>query len=165
MRVDVRKFLSEIDASIKENIEFSSDKKYRLTENKYYCDGFNNANPGNKGGWTIASFYNEDETLFTFFTIEKEQFTNNEAELFGVLYCCRFANNNSIIYTDSQNTIAWIIRAGRLLQLKSRPELTKFAKMCSDIINEKHLILKWVSRERNIAGIFNDKFDPIHKLF
>src|SRR5574343_562289 len=165
MYSDLKIFLSEIDSRVNENMEYSSGEKYLFDSNVRYCDGFNDTNPGTKGGWTIASYYNDKETLFSVYTIEKENFTNNEAELLGVLYAARFAKNNTTIYTDSQNTMLWIKRAGRLLQLKSRPDLTKTAKICFDIINEKHLKLEWVCREKNIAGMFNDKFNPIDKLF
>ena len=95
MNSDLKIFLSEIDSRVNENMEYSSDKKYLFDSSVCYCDGFNDTNPGTKGGWTIASYYNDKETLFSVYTIEKENFTNNEAELLGVLYAARFANNNT----------------------------------------------------------------------
>ncbi|OGE44777.1 hypothetical protein A3E67_03695 [Candidatus Daviesbacteria bacterium RIFCSPHIGHO2_12_FULL_38_25] len=86
--------------------------------------------------------------------ILKKDFTNNEAELLGVLKACGLSENNGIIITDSMNTIFWI-RKGKS---KARPDLNEKIKTAKDLIENKKLNLIWKKRDENLAGIYNENY-------
>ena len=120
----------------------------------YYADCFvYGGNPSDVGGgFTIT-----DEKGKLLWQEEKLQrgFTNNEGELLGVLYACMLASHGDTIVTDSQNTIAWI-RSGTP---KARPDLTDFATLAKDLVSKKQVTVKWLPREQNLAGIYNEEHD------
>lgn len=117
---------------------------------KYYVDGFTYyGNPSDTGGgYTI---FKEDQLLVTTEILEAG-FTNNAAELFGVLACAKVCSVGDEIITDSRNTMAWV-RSGRP---KARPDLAYAAKEARDLINLKKIRVSWCPREQNLAGIYNE---------
>ena len=125
----------------------------------YYSDGFTyGANPSKRGGgFTIC-----DETGKVL--LQKEYlryFTNNEGELLGVLHAAMLASNLDEIITDSQNTMAWV-RSGNP---KARPDLKEPAETAKRLIAMKRLKLTWQPREKNLAGIHNEKELPLLQMF
>lgn len=117
----------------------------------YYSDGFSfTSNPSpTGGGFTI---FKNDE-FYKREIIMKEGLTSNELEFDGILFCCIEAKDNSEIFTDSKNSIAWI-RNGKS---EVRNDLNWLFQITKNIVNKKNLKIKWIPRKRNIAGIYNEK--------
>ena len=86
--------------------------------------------------------------------IMKNNFTNNEAELLGVLKACELSEYEGIVVTDSMNTIFWT-RKGKS---KARPDLNEKIKRAKILIESKKLNLIWKKRDENLAGIYNENF-------
>jgi len=113
-----------------------------------YSDGYTILkNPSDIGGGfviigTKKAFYEEE--------IKKQGMTNNEAELLGVYKALQIADKNSIIYTDSQNTMAWI-KSGKP---KARPDLKEICQQAKKLKAIKNIDIKWVPRDENDAGIY-----------
>ena len=119
---------------------------------KWYIDGFTiGGNPSSVGGgFTVLD---ENNKLIKQEQIFKEKFTCNEGELLGMLYATKIASENDTIITDSKNTIFWV-KSGRP---KARPDLTQQASEAKEMIEQKNLIIEWCGRDKNLAGIYNDK--------
>jgi ribonuclease HI len=117
---------------------------------KYYTDGFTlNKNPSPiGGGYTIFDTYGLIKTV----TIIKKGFTNNEGELLGLNECVKFADKMSTISVDSKCIISWVKKG----KSKSRPDLTDIILETRNLIKDKNIFLIWESRDRNLAGIYNE---------
>ena len=125
---------------------------------KYYCDGYCiQKNPSDiGGGYTIVD---ENNQLIKTEQILKSNFTNNEAELLGVLETAKICNQGDIISTDSQIIIKWIsgIKNKRHLENKSaRKDLNHLKEEAYQLIKEKQINLIWQMRENNRAGWYNE---------
>jgi len=109
-----------------------------------FCIGKNPSNIG--GGYLVCD---ENNNIIEKKEIFKKGFTNNEGELLGVLRATELIDNGGTIYTDSQNTRAWI-KTGKS---KARPDLNSFMQQAKDNIKLKNLSVLWTPREENLAGI------------
>ena len=74
--------------------------------------------------------------------------SNNEMEYEAVIYALEKCDNNSIIRTDSQLVIHqvlgdWKVKQSHLLKLKAR---------ASNLIREKNATLRYIPRDKNLAG-------------
>lgn len=118
---------------------------------KYYTDGFcRRSNPSPfGGGYTIVD---ENNNLIKREEVEKVGFTNNEAELLGVLEACKICEEGDLVSTDSMNTIGWIGAA----KSKSRPDLNHLLQEARDLVHSKKINLMWERRYFNLAGIVNE---------
>ena len=118
-----------------------------------YTDGFclvKNPSPFG-GGFTVTDYLG---TVLSRQKILKNNFTNNEAELLGVLRGCELSENNGIVVTDSMNTIHWVKRG----KSKARPDLNEIIAKTKKIAEEKEIFLKWEKRDYNLAGIYNENY-------
>jgi ribonuclease HI len=82
-------------------------------------------------------------------------FTNNEAELWAVLYATWKAGPNDTIYTDSNTAWHWV-RNG---WCKARNDLDKLAYAAAQLIDVKDLTVVQIPRDENLAGIYNETHD------
>ena len=118
---------------------------------RYFVDGFTvGSNPSRVGGgFTVVD---ENNNL-----IERREvrryFTNNEGELLGISFAVHLAQPGDEVITDSQCAQAWV-RAGRS---KARPDLSELCSTTKSVAAEKHLQIRWVRRENNLAGIYNEE--------
>jgi len=119
--------------------------------NIYHCDGFVNGVNGTatSGGYTVFK-----NGKFLFYSNEENQngFTNNEAELLGVLSCLLDCKEGDQIITDSMNTLSWI-RSGKS---KARSDLNKIMEEAKKLLHSKRINLYWRPREENQAGNYNE---------
>lgn len=125
---------------------------------KYYIDGYTTeGNPSPiGGGFSIVDKYG---TLLIRFPVKKKGFTNNEAELLGLSFCLKHhCERGDTISTDSMNTIHWVKRGK---SKKARPDLNPVISEVKRLVDSLGIFLVWESREKNLAGIYNDEVIPI----
>src|SRR5438105_10896906 len=103
-----------------------------------YCIGMNPSPTG--GGFTI---FNEHNELVKTVRIEKTRFTNNEAELLGIVESLRIAGKHDTIVTDSQICLGWVLRGNT----KSRHDLAPIAQEGLKLLIAKQVFLAWQPRE------------------
>lgn len=121
---------------------------------KYYCDGYTlDSNPSKIGGG--YSIVDESGKLIDHKVINKEGFTNNEAELEGILATLELTSDSDAISTDSMCMLTWV-NSG---MSKARPELNPTLKRCQFLKEQKKVNLMWEARQFNLAGHFNEKHD------
>lgn len=130
-----------------------------------YSDGYTiGKNPSSQGGGYLLADENGNLIKTEEFNISnyypERKYTNNEAELMGVLEATRLIENGGEIYTDSMNTIRWI----KNCKFKARPDLKQFGMEAKINILEKNLELIFISREENLAGQILE-FGIPNKLF
>lgn len=120
---------------------------------KYYTDGWmmGSKNPSPYGGaYTITddkgNIIKEEE-------IRKVGFTNNEADIWGILNALKYAKEGDIISTDSMCCLTWA-NAGKS---KARPDLKEILDECRQLKENKSINLWWEAREFNLAGIYNEE--------
>jgi len=119
--------------------------------NILYTDGYTiRANPSEEGGGFVVI---DKKGIIHHQEIAKKGFTNNEAELLGLLYAVSIATRASYVSTDSQNSLAWV-KSGKP---KARPDLQPIAQMIKSIIKLKKLNVIWQGRDDNLAGIYIEK--------
>ena len=118
----------------------------------YFTDGFCLlANPSPKGGgYTV---FNGRNKLIEHTVINKQGFTNNEAELLGIVAGLKKAKKHDTVVTDSQICLGWILRK----MAGSRQDLNWVAKQGSDLMIQKQVYLAWQPREVNLAGHYNEQ--------
>lgn len=119
---------------------------------KYYTDGYlrvSNPSPIG-GGYTIID---ENNVLIERTEIRKSPFTNNEAEILGLLNAMKHASIEDEISTDSMCCISWVFRGIS----KSRPDLHNLLQECSQLRKQKELNIIWEGRDFNLAGIYNEE--------
>ena len=83
--------------------------------------------------------------------------SNNIAELWAIELALEWARDNGHnaveIKTDSRNTLAWV--EGRIgKKMNDRNAVLEIWTRINGLRRTVHLILAWVPRERNLAGIF-----------
>lgn len=120
---------------------------------KYYTDGWmkGSKNPSPYGGgWTVI---NEEGTLIRFADIKQSNFTNNEAEVRGIIEALEKAEMFDEISTDSMCCLTWINKG----MSKARPDLNELLKKGHSLMKEKNINLMWERREFNLAGLYNEE--------
>lgn len=113
---------------------------------KIYCDGFcKGGNPSKIGGGCVVfnGEYHKKEVF-------KGNFTNNEAELLGILEAAKIAEDGDEIYTDSFCASCWVVKG----KSKVRPDLNFLMKEAKELLQTKDLKLFQIPREENLAGIY-----------
>lgn len=116
----------------------------------YYADGFHNHLTY---GYSVVNSKNE--------LIETEEFvkgswhdgTNNIAEYLGVLKACELAGKGDLIISDSMLVVQqvngrWKVKCDHLLP---------YCLNVKKIKAQKNLTIKWLRREKNLAGHFNER--------
>lgn len=78
--------------------------------------------------------------------------SSNEAEVIAIANVALDCSNKSYIYSDSQVAIGWI-RKGKSMK---RPDLNPFLRRIQAVVRDKGIVIRWLPREQNQAGIFND---------
>jgi ribonuclease HI len=112
-----------------------------------YSDGFTiGKNPSSIGGGYLLA--DENGNVIKKQQFNKPKYSNNEAELMGVVEATKIIENGGEIYTDSMNTIRWI----KSCKFKARPDLKQFGMEAKINILEKNLQLIFIPREENLAG-------------
>lgn len=116
----------------------------------YFVDGFTfQKNPSPiGGGFTVLD---QAGNLIERCEVRR-YFTNNEGELLGIAYAVSKAEPGDEIRTDSQCAVAWV-NNGRS---KARPDLGELCAETRRVLENKGLELRWVRREDNLAGQFNE---------
>ncbi len=119
--------------------------------NEFHTDGYTlNGNPSKiGGGFTVF----KNGNLLISNPVQKENFTNNEAELLAIQHACVEAGMGDTIVIDSQVIACWV-RDGRS---KVRPDLNWICKQCQGLIQKKLLKVVWKPREENFAGHYNER--------
>lgn len=120
-------------------------------KNCFHTDGFVDGKNGEakSGGCTVF----KNGKLLERLTAQNDGgFTNNEAELMGVLRALKYADDGDEIVTDSMNTLAWI--GSR--KPKARPDLKEQASEANTLLHLKKVNLYWASRNENQAGNYNE---------
>lgn len=137
---------SILDLYLKEDetVEDLRVRKHR----ELFVDGYTiGKNPSKFGGGYCIM---ENDVILEEVEVKRMNFTNNEAELLGMTRALELADEGTVIYTDSQNTIAWV-RSGRP---KSRMDLLYMADRAKKMRRDKSVNIVWVPREENLAGIY-----------
>lgn len=127
---------------------------------KYYTDGFmygDNPSPIG-GGYTITD---ENGELIHREVVKKEGYTNNEAEIGGILWALRNAETGDAISTDSMCCLTWA-NGGKS---KARPDLKEILQECKKLMEEKAINLMWEGRDFNLAGIMNESSQEFRKKY
>lgn len=126
---------------------------------KFYCDGFTigPGNPSPQGGGYVVT--DQDSKVLDMKTFPGP-FTNNDAEIRGVLKALELANTGDTVVTDSKCALAWAA-TGRS---KARPDLAQICKRCLELIVDKSLLITWVSREKNLAGKVIESYQNLSEL-
>lgn len=119
---------------------------------KYYTDGYMiGGNPSKiGGGYTIVD---ENNNLIERKEIIQVNFTNNEAEILGILNAMKLAEYEDTVSTDSKCCLLWTNKG----MSKSRPDLFPLIQECKTLLKEKNINLIWEGRDFNLAGIYNEK--------
>lgn len=118
---------------------------------KYYSDGYMiNSNPSNSGGYTIID---QNNVFIDRQQIYKSNFTNNEAEILGIVHAMKYASYGDTVSTDSMCCLTWANKG----RSKARPDLVLLLQEARDLKKTKNINLMWEGREWNLAGIYNEK--------
>lgn len=119
---------------------------------KYYVDGWiKGSNPSlYGGGWTII---NSEGDLIRFKDIKQENFTNNEAEVRGIIDALEMCEMFDEVSTDSMCCLTWI-NSGKS---KARKDLKEVLQKGKDLMLKKKINLMWERREHNLAGLYNEE--------
>lgn len=128
------------------------DDEQRIPMKTIHADGFMfHSNPSpTGGGYTLV---NCDGTLLERQEILKPGITNNETELLAVLRAAELSRPGGTILTDSQVSRTWV-RKGRA---KGRPDLNPSIERCKDLVRAKKLVVRFIPREKNLAGLYNER--------
>ena len=73
--------------------------------------------------------------------------------MLGVIRAVELIDSEGIIYTDSQVIAHWVRRG----QARSRPDLNEVICKCKEQIEKKRVKIKFVPRNDNLAGIYNER--------
>lgn len=118
---------------------------------KYFTDGWmkvKNPSPYG-GGFTVI---NEDGDLIRYEDIKQPNFTNNDAEILGIVWTLEHCQMFDEISTDSMCCLSWI-NGGKS---KARPDLNDMLLKGQTLMKEKNVNLMWEGRDFNLAGIYNE---------
>jgi ribonuclease HI len=110
-----------------------------------FSDGFKNRK---ESGYTVLNPSTKEV-----FRVVIPGITNNESELLGLQHAVGIASQGEEIRTDSRCAIAWV-KGGRAA---ARPDLNPICAAVRLAAREKQLVLRWVRREQNLAGILNEQ--------
>lgn len=118
-----------------------------------FTDGFTfDSNPSpTGGGFTITDNCGR---LISRRRIHRSGLTNNEAEVRGLAYAVRIAEEGDIVLSDSQVAIGWVLGG----ESGARPDLNDRLRRANDRMRKKHLRLKFVRRAENPAGVYNELY-------
>lgn len=118
---------------------------------KYFTDGYTlGSNPSHGGGYTIVD---ETGSLIESKVINKEGFTNNEAEILGIEKALELCKAGDTISTDSMNSLSWVFGG----KSKARPDLNDRLHYLMLRMIELNINLCWERRDFNLAGLYNEK--------
>ena len=115
----------------------------------YACDGGcpNNGNGATVMNWKVFDI--SENRLVVSKSVERNNSTNNLAEVFAILETCKLAPTKSVVYSDSNIALNWInnyIQYGRLRKKnsksKSQPGTLELVAEITRLIKEKELVLK-----------------------
>lgn len=114
--------------------------------NAWYCDG---------AGWNGEVSKIGYGTGVDNFVIDKVylNWTNNEAEYQAMLKTLLIADRNDLIFSDSQLIVNQINEKFNC----NEEHLKRLQVRCREIMLKKDITIKWISRKKNLAGIFLDK--------
>ena len=123
--------------------------------NEIFSDGFlYRSNPSAiGGGFTLVSGKGE---LMMRKRILRKGLTSNEAELLGIVRAVELSVPAGTVFSDSRIALGWV-RKGRSA---ARPDLDKIIFECKGLVKRKRLILCFVPRGQNLAGLLNDRDRP-----
>lgn len=79
--------------------------------------------------------------------------TNNSAEYIAMRGALRSAESGDIIYTDSQLVVGQLTKGWSV----NYEHLQRLHDECDQLMKEKEILVLWVSREKNPAGIALEK--------
>jgi len=124
--------------------------------NHIQTDGFQfHANPSPVGGgFTLVDSYGD---VIERKTILKVGMTNNEAELLGVVRAVEVVDSKGIVYTDSKVVARWVQRG----RARGRPDLNEVICKCKELVKKKKVKIKFVPRNENLAGSYNERHRPV----
>ena len=121
-----------------------------------HSDGFQfHSNPSPVGGG--FTLIDGDGNIVERKTILKVGMTCNEAELLGVVRAVELIESEGTVFTDSKVIAHWV-RRGRA---RSRPDLNEVIRKCKEQIEKKKVKIKFVPRNENLAGIYNERHRPV----
>jgi|SRR5579872_2765786 len=100
------------------------------------------------GGFTVIS-----DTQTITHQMDYPGFTNNHAEILALACGVHLAQPHDTIRTDSQIALAWVKRRNS----PKRPDLNPIIRFIARYAEDKHLLLEWIPREHNRAGIYNEQ--------
>ena len=129
---------------------------------KYYTDGWmmgKNPSPYG-GGFTVI---NEENLLIIREEIRIDGgvwFTNNEAEIRGILFALEYAEDGDSISTDSMCCLTWVNTGTS----KARPDLSHLLSKCRKLKFSKFINLMWEGRDFNLAGVYNERVQKENTL-
>lgn len=125
--------------------------------NRYYIDGYTvGSNPSKEGGYTITDSDGKiiEQRVLKSPSGEKT-ITNNYTEFAGLCRAVEIASPGSTIITDSMNNISWINM--KFPKKSKRKDLKPMAEIANQEFVAKSLIVEWVGRDYNLAGIVNEE--------
>ena len=117
-----------------------------ISINAWYCDG---------AGWNGEFSKICYGTYENDFVVDKIylNWTNNEAEYQAVLKTLLVADRNDLIFSDSQLIVNQINEKFKC----NEEHLKRLQVCCREIMLNKDIIIKWIRRNNNLAGIFLEK--------
>lgn len=110
----------------------------------HYVDG-----AGYNGRYSAHAIVTGEEVEEVILRVSHKEYTNNEMEYAALYHCLnRFAQAGDTIYTDSELIVRQIsgeynIKAQNLIPLYDK---------CTALLHNKHIEIKWIPRNRNLAG-------------
>jgi len=117
--------------------------------NKLFVDGYTiGSNPSRVGGGFVIC--DEDSKVIEQKKIIKPYYTNNEAEISGLVKSLELIDDLGTIYTDSFIACCWL-RGGRA---KARPDLNGLIKTGHALQKKKDIKIIQINRAQNLAGIY-----------
>jgi ribonuclease HI len=140
-----------------QNNLFTQEKDQSLhlksCSNVLFSDGFllGRSNPSSiGGGYTVTDQHGK---VLERKIIYSKNFTNNEAELLGLLCAIELASLYDEIVVDSNTIISWI-KKGRS---KARKDLNHLLSTGKELSLKKKLYIYWRPRDENKAGVYNEE--------
>ena len=129
-----------------EFIEIYEEPNNLISINAWYCDG---------AGWNGEVSKICYGTCLNNFVIDKINlnWTNNEAEYQAMLKALLVADRNDLIFSDSQLIVNQINEKFNC----NEEHLQRLKVRCREIMLKKDIMIKWIPRKKNLAGIFLDR--------
>jgi ribonuclease HI len=105
-------------------------------------------------GWNgkeAKFFVMSDDALLQHFEIIKENKTNNQMEYESLRYALlNFAKDGDTIYTDSKLVLGQVCQNWKI----NVEHLRGVCEECKELLKIKNIYLKWIPRDKNLAGIY-----------